>query len=93
MVMWVRPWKLPWNTMTFGRPVTCLASLTAPSVASAPELAKKKVSMSPGVISGEAGPQRLEQVVAVAVHLGVDEPTGLLADRLDHVGVAVARST
>ena len=31
-----------------GRPVTCLASLTAASVASAPELAKKNVSMAPG---------------------------------------------
>ena len=51
MARCVRPWKLPWNTMTLGRPVACLASLTAPSVASAPELAKKKVSMPSGVTS------------------------------------------
>ena len=37
--------------MTFGRPVTCLASLTAASVISAPELAKKNVSMRPGASS------------------------------------------
>jgi hypothetical protein len=36
---WVRPWKLPEKTMTFGRFVACLASFTAASVISAPELA------------------------------------------------------
>ncbi len=39
MAMCVRPWKLPLNTMVFGRLVTCLASLIAASVISAPELA------------------------------------------------------
>jgi hypothetical protein len=37
--MCVRPWKLPLNTTVFGRPVACLASFTAASVISAPELA------------------------------------------------------
>ena len=37
--------------MMFGRCVACLASFTAASVISAPELAKKNVSMSAGVIS------------------------------------------
>ena len=60
--------------MMFGRPVTCLASFTAASVASAPELAKKNVSMPAGRDLGEAVGQRLEQVVAVHVDLGVDEP-------------------
>ena len=40
--------------MTFGRPVTCLASLIAASVISAPELAKKNVSMRPGRQLGQA---------------------------------------
>ena len=48
--------------MTFGRPVACLASFTAASVASAPELAKKNVSMPSGVIAGEALAQLLEQI-------------------------------
>ena len=39
MARCVRPWKLPLNTMTFGRLVTCLASFTAASVISAPLLA------------------------------------------------------
>ncbi len=49
--MWVRPWKLPLNTIVWGRLVTCLASLIAASVISAPELAKKNVSIAPGVSS------------------------------------------
>ena len=53
--------------MTFGRPVACLASFTAASVASAPELAKKNVSMPAGVIVGQTLGQRLEQVVAVTL--------------------------
>jgi hypothetical protein len=51
IAMWVRPWNEPWNTMMFGRRVACLASLTAASVISAPELAKKNVSIDGGVIS------------------------------------------
>ncbi len=47
----VRPWKLPSKTTRFGRPVTWRASFTAASVASAPELAKKKVSIPSGVTS------------------------------------------
>ncbi len=49
--MWVRPWNDPANTMTLGRPVACLASFTAASVISAPELAKKNVSIAPGANS------------------------------------------
>ncbi len=50
IVRWLRPWKLPENTMTFGRPVACLANFTAASVASAPEFAKKNESMPSGVM-------------------------------------------
>ena len=39
MARWVRPWKLPLNTITCGRFVACLASFTAASVISAPEFA------------------------------------------------------
>ncbi len=42
--------------MTFGRPVACLASFTAASVASAPELAKKNVSMPSGLIPARRSP-------------------------------------
>ena len=70
---WVRPWKLPWNTITFWRPVVCLASFTAASVASAPELAKKNVSMPGGRDGGEAVGQLGEPRVPVHVDLGVDE--------------------
>ena len=56
IVMWLRPWKLPENTITFGRPVACLASFTAASVASAPELAKKNESMPSGVTSASRAP-------------------------------------
>ena len=69
--------------MTFGRPVACLASFTAASVASAPELVKKNVSMPSGVIAGEPVAELLDERVAVAVHLRVDEPRRLLLDRGD----------
>ena len=39
MARWVRPWKLPENTITFGRFVACFANFTAASVISAPEFA------------------------------------------------------
>ena len=42
--------------MTFGRPVACLASFTAASVASAPELAKKNESMPSGVTPARRSP-------------------------------------
>ena len=90
MARWVRPWKLPWNTITFGRPVTCLASFTADSVASAPELAKKNVSTGGGSDGGEPARQLRQARVAVDVDLGVDELRGLGLDRRDHVRVAVA---
>ena len=63
--------------MTFGRRVTCLASFTAASVISAPELAKKNVSMRARCELGQPGCERLEQVVGEDVGLGVDEPAGL----------------
>ena len=47
----VRPWNDPEKTTTLGRPVAWRASFTAASVASAPELAKKKESMPGGVTS------------------------------------------
>ncbi len=50
MVRAVRPWKLPWKTMTLGRPVAWRASLTAPSTASAPLLERKKQSNPSGTI-------------------------------------------
>ena len=61
IVRWLRPWKLPENTMTFGRPVACLASFTAASVASAPELAKKNVSMPSGRDVGQPLAELLER--------------------------------
>ena len=54
IVKWVRPWNDPSNTITLDRPVACLASLTAASVASAPEFEKKKVSIDDGVIRSRA---------------------------------------
>ena len=48
MVRCVRPWNEPLNTMTLGRRVACLASLTAASRISAPELEKKNVSSGAG---------------------------------------------
>ena len=72
--------------MTFGRPVACLASFTAASVASAPELAKKNVSIPAGVIPASRAAELLEQGMPVAVHLRVDEPRGLLLDRGDDRG-------
>ena len=75
--------------MTFGRPVTCLANLTAASVISAPELAKKNVSMRPGTSSASRVGQRLEQIVGEHVGLEVDATGRLPGDRLDHVGMAV----
>ncbi len=47
----VRPWKEPLKAMMPGRPVYALASLRAPSVASAPPLEKKVLPSSPGAIS------------------------------------------
>ena len=46
IAMCVRPWNEPENTTTWGRPVACLASFTAASVISAPELAKKNVDLA-----------------------------------------------
>lgn len=48
IVRWVRPWKLPLNTIVFGRLVACLASLIAASVISAPELAKRMCRSNQG---------------------------------------------
>ena len=76
--------------MTLGRPVTCLASFTADSVASAPELAKKKVSTGGGRDGGQPPGQLGQAGVAVDVDLGVDEPGRLGLDGLHHVRVAVA---
>ncbi len=50
----VRPWKPPWKTMTFGRPVAWRARRSAASTASDPELAKNSRS-SP---SGSTAPRR-----------------------------------
>ena len=90
MARWVRPWKLPWKTITFGRPVTCLASFTADSVASAPELAKKNVSTGGGAMAASRPASSAEPRVPVDVDLGVDELGRLGLDGLHHVRVAVA---
>ena len=50
MVWEVLPWKLPWKTMIPRFPVACRASLMLASMASAPLLEKKKVSIFFGVI-------------------------------------------
>src|SRR4030067_482342 len=54
MVALVRPWNEPWKTMTLGRPVACRASLTAASMASAPELEKKKDESGCGMIGSNS---------------------------------------
>ena len=41
MAAWVRPWNACRKAMMAGRPVATLASLIAPSVASAPLLVQK----------------------------------------------------
>ena len=87
---YVRPWKPPCTTITFGRPVACRASFTAASVASAPEFVKKNESMLDGVICVEPVGELLGQRAAVAVGLRVHDLAGLLADRVDHARVAVA---
>ena len=47
----VRPWKPPWKTITFGRPVACRASRSAASTASLPQLAKNSRSRPGGSTS------------------------------------------
>ena len=85
----VRPWKPPWKTMTFGRPVACRASRSAASMASLPELAKN-IRSRPG---GSTSPSRSTSVQQRAVHdgrvLAVDQRADLLLRRRDHPGVAV----
>ncbi len=76
--------------MTFGRPVACLASFTAASVASAPELAKKNESIPSGVMPARRSASCSSDRVAVAVHLRVDEPRRLVLDRGDDLRMAVA---
>ena len=44
----VRPWKDPWKTTTFGRPVACRTRRTAASTASLPELLKNIESKPSG---------------------------------------------
>ena len=77
----------------FGRCVACLASLTAASVISAPELAKKNVSIDRGRDLGELGGQRLGEVVREHVDLGVDEAFRLGADRGGDLAGARGRSS
>ncbi len=47
----VRPWKPPWQTTTFGRPVAWRASRSADSTASLPELVKNRLSRPAGSTS------------------------------------------
>jgi hypothetical protein len=47
----VRPWNPPRNAMIPGRPVTRLASLSAPSIASEPEFRNITVSIGAGKVS------------------------------------------
>ena len=47
MAPWVRPWKPPRKAMIPGRRVAYLASLTAASIASAPEFDRKSPASSP----------------------------------------------
>ena len=48
---YVRPWNAPWNAMIPGRPVTRRASLSAPSIASEPELRNITVSIGGGSVA------------------------------------------
>lgn len=47
----VRPWKPPWQTRTFGRPVACRARRSAASTASLPEFMKNRLSSPAGSTS------------------------------------------
>ena len=50
----VRPWKPPRNAMIPGRPVTRRASLSAPSIASEPELRNMTESSGSGKVAANA---------------------------------------
>ena len=88
--MCVRPWKLPLNTMVL-RPLGDLLG----------QLDRRLGDLGAGVGEeervdrrrrqlAELGGERLEQIVLVDVDLRVDEPLGLLADRLGDVRMGVA---
>jgi len=74
--------------MIFGLPVAARATLTAFSTASAPELAKKKLSIEAGTIC-EALRSTATSVYDDDIDLCVEEETGLCADRFNHFGMAV----
>ena len=76
--------------MTLGRPVACLASLTAASVISAPGVGEEERVDRAWRQLTEPGSERLEQVVGVDVRLEVDAARRLLGDRGDDLRVAVA---
>ena len=85
----VRPWKPPWKTTTFGRPVACRLSRSAASIASLPEFAKNIRSRP----AGSTSPSRSTSVSSgrcmTVVYCAVDERADLALGRLDHAGVAV----
>ncbi len=55
----MRPWNAPKKLITYGRPVAYLASLSAPSTASAPELVRNtRTGPSIGAVAASAAPIR-----------------------------------
>ena len=54
----VRPWNAPRNARIAGRPVTRLASLIAPSIASDPELRNSTESSGAGNVPARSSPRR-----------------------------------
>ena len=73
MVPEVRPWNEPEKTMMFGFPVAALASLTAPSTASAPELLKKNPSIEGWTIVRNFFDQLQHGLVNYNICLGMQE--------------------
>ena len=85
----VRPWKAPRNATIPGRPVTRRASLSAPSIASEPELRNMIVSIGSGRVVGEHPGER-DDGLGVADRPGrPDQPVDLGVDRRGHPRMGV----
>ena len=87
----VRPWKAPSNATTPGRPVCSRASFTAFSTASVPAL-KNAARVSPeiGASAHSRSASSIGGLVRDDREVRVEEPRGLLGDRLDDPRVGVA---
>ncbi len=77
----VRPWNPPRNAMIPGRPVTRRASLSAPSIASEPELRNITESSGSGNVAASSVARREIGSVKPIALIGPDEPVDLGVDR------------